>query len=469
MINKLNDLFRYLQLPKTIDYKKFDDFFIDEQKFLICSLKEMNYDCSDRLQSELYTILQNMIPLIEKQFTLLLNHNIDDFISNIDESFYKNYIVTNITDYPLYRIRSFEDCKEDPKLEIKEIFHRPFNLSGKNERYDTPDIHSLYLSTSLNIAWYETGLPYKYTYTTVIPKNGLKIFNLNFCPYHDIFQSFKNSYYNLKIHNSSEREEKYIHFKGVLCNFLTFYPLLLACSLSVKEKKEEGITPQEYLIPNLLLDWIRHNNIDGIKYSSSTHYSLYQENGANYVFPTKSNKSDKKLFCDFLIQNFILTPPQLENILNYSLKNVDKDINKCLNISKKLHAFQAKTSPTQSMIDLMDYCKIITQYLEALKNNTIVIKEAQSFFHLCTILNEYFQIEIPYASINGEDTGSYEEFLNKIINELKKTTNNYCNLDSNISVINPKFKKLSLVEKNTYEEVEIDETEWVQYSSIFYQ
>lgn len=84
------------------------------------------------------------------------------------------------------------------------------------------------------------------------------------------------------------------------------WPLIISCSVKVKDMKHPF--KPEYIIPQLLLQWITKNpSIDGIKYFSTkivnetNNMSLYQ----NYVFPAKSNP--KQGICEKLKKHFNIT------------------------------------------------------------------------------------------------------------------------------------------------------------------
>ncbi len=71
------------------------------------------------------------------------------------------------------------------------------------------------------------------------------------------------------------------------------FPLVACCSVRVRNNLDTF--KPEYIIPQLLLQWIRNNDqIDGIRYKS-THLdkNLYKQKGklSNLVLPVKENKN----------------------------------------------------------------------------------------------------------------------------------------------------------------------------------
>ena len=102
-----------------------------------------------------------------------------------------------------------------------------------------------------------------------------------------------------------------------LLRYLITFPLTIACSIKVKNPT--GNFKPEYIIPQLLLQYIsRNDKIDGLKFlSTKVDYSkLYNIDAYNYVFPVKTIK--KEGFCSVLSELFHSTEPtslELEEII----------------------------------------------------------------------------------------------------------------------------------------------------------
>ena len=85
-------------------------------------------------------------------------------------------------------------------------------------------------------------------------------------------------------------------------------PLFIACSVKVNHKV--GAFKPEYIIPQLLMQYVVQNtDIDGIKFpSTKLDYSSIEGFAAyNYVFPIK--KSSKNGYCDDLMDKFHVSQP----------------------------------------------------------------------------------------------------------------------------------------------------------------
>lgn len=104
-------------------------------------------------------------------------------------------------------------------------------------------------------------------------------------------------------------------------NYIFIWPLIASCSIAVKNL-EDDFKP-EYIISQLLLEWMRKNrSIIGLRYFSVSN-QLYDSEDShsnnikllqNYVFPAESFK--KKGLCTQLVKLFRVTDP-----INWSLNN----------------------------------------------------------------------------------------------------------------------------------------------------
>jgi hypothetical protein len=96
------------------------------------------------------------------------------------------------------------------------------------------------------------------------------------------------------------------------------WPLIAACSIKVSNYNDTF--KPEYIIPQLLLQWVRNTgDIDGIKYSS-THINktgLADEGDLyNLVLPVKENKDEG--YCNHLVNLFEITETISKQLLEYS-------------------------------------------------------------------------------------------------------------------------------------------------------
>lgn len=209
---------------------------------------------------------------------------------------------------PLYRVRK----SKERITSKKDMFHIPFEKNGIVEpyRYSITGVPCLYLGSSPDICLRElSGVQKKddehfYISTFDLNKNyDKKIKLLNFGTIPRMFGEYIKKNYN----NS---------YPAFICeelrDYLVCWPLIAACSIKVQN--EEDFFKPEYIIPQLLLQWIRvEGSFDGIQYFSTKleenkypcDYLAYQ----NFVFPPK--KVRERGICGELASMFEWSEPIL--------------------------------------------------------------------------------------------------------------------------------------------------------------
>lgn len=179
-----------------------------------------------------------------------------------------------------------------------EIFHLPFDQRHlvKNYRYSITGVPSLYLGTSTYICWLELNQP---------PFSDFWISKYVFNPKENIVIDFTYSIEN-KI---NEFKASTINV-GRLNDYLKVWPFIIACSF--KTKFPDSNFQEEYIVPNIILQWIKRDkpNIIGLKFLSTKTAVKDPEICTNYVFPsTPKNNSSPRKYCDNLKSYFRLTYP----------------------------------------------------------------------------------------------------------------------------------------------------------------
>ena len=173
-----------------------------------------------------------------------------------------------------YRLR-----KSDQAFSIgkKELFHIPYHIRTKvaTQRYSIPGFPALYLANSIFVAWSEMG-------RAPIPTlQASRLKSLNDLTFLDL----STDVYTGKSNYISKSDEE-------LWNHLKLWPLVFSCSMKV-HSPNDNFKP-EYIIPQLIMQYVRANNkiVQGIKYSS-THIDQNNEDHIgqffNYVLPVVSN------------------------------------------------------------------------------------------------------------------------------------------------------------------------------------
>lgn len=173
-----------------------------------------------------------------------------------------------------YRLRISSDAFS---LGRKELFHIPYQIRTKvsTQRYSIPGFPALYLANSVFVAWSEMGRSAIQTLqaSRLVSKMDLTFLDLS------------TDVYTGKSHYIAKSDEE-------LWSYLKIWPLIFSCSMKVRSPKD-NFKP-EYIIPQLIMQYVRANskNIQGIKYSS-THIDQNNEDHKgeffNYVLPVVSN------------------------------------------------------------------------------------------------------------------------------------------------------------------------------------
>lgn len=222
-------------------------------------------------------------------YELFRNTLVND-LKNFDE-------VLSFKDLPLntdfYRMRL---ASPNFPLERTDLFHIPFEKRGlvKSQRFSIPGFPSLYLGSSVYVCWEELGRPLRNQFQVVRMSNNetLKILDLSPLQGDDLLNKRK------------------------LYRYFMTWPLIAACSIKVKNM-DDTYKP-EYIIPQILLQWIRNNHdVKGLTYQT-THINFRnvstRGNLSNTVFPVISNK--KTGLCPELVRIFQISEPLSPELLD---------------------------------------------------------------------------------------------------------------------------------------------------------
>lgn len=211
---------------------------------------------------------------------------------------YHKHIFNNIGFKPaenFYRIRIKE---ENFPLSSLEMFHIPFHSRGrvKTQRYSIPGFPSLYLAKTLYVAWEEMNRPSLNNFQVVRLQSKEKI---------NVLDLTTSDWGTDNLNKSAYK-------------YLMTWPLIAACSIKVKDYSD--FFKSEYIIPQLLLQWVRNTgDVDGIKYGS-THIDKKELIGKgdlyNVVLPVKDNEDHG--YCKRLTTLFDITETVSKQLWEYS-------------------------------------------------------------------------------------------------------------------------------------------------------
>lgn len=206
----------------------------------------------------------------------------------------------------LYRMVNVDDIKNYSR---SRVFHTPYTLRSKipTSRYSIAGFPSLYLSTDLELCFEELGGKLALTHYLAarfeinqIENLKVKIIELGIKP-----QDFFENKTNRRIDKDLLKGDK------ILREYILWYPLIAASSFARPTKKDPFAV--EYILPQLLMQWIRKNSTKeefyGIRYFSCA--SLIASNmGFNYIFPTSGEYLANDIpYCLVLGKLFKCTKP----------------------------------------------------------------------------------------------------------------------------------------------------------------
>ncbi len=196
----------------------------------------------------------------------------------------------------------------------EDIFHIPFERKHlvSTNRYSIPGVPCVYLGNSIHTCWNELRSPkikYLYTARYEIDFNTINLL--------DISMTNKTIFNLNKAMSEKGMNKKYVFLEQALLN----WPLAFACSIQTKYPNANF--KEEYIIPQMLMQWCKTTlDVDGVKYLStiegSEKYKNLRSNLENIAIPIKSISN--KGYCQEIAKLFQCTKPV--NI--FSLKHMRK-------------------------------------------------------------------------------------------------------------------------------------------------
>ena len=188
-----------------------------------------------------------------------------------------------------------------------DFFHIPFEKLHltKNNRFSLQGIPCIYYGNSIYVCWEEMARPMLENSYIVQANMNLKMLELSITPDYLDFGFMVNVPEDKLISHFRWQQYEYRQF-------LLLFPLIFACSVRVRYNS--SIFRPEYLLPHLLLEWIKYSEqYFGIKYLS-TQTSLLDKkslhlytNFYNCVIPVKAVKASG--YCESLRSKIQWTDP----------------------------------------------------------------------------------------------------------------------------------------------------------------
>lgn len=300
----LAELFKTVSKEFLIDLrscngKEFAEPMLSEVKTMLTRVKQSVPMTVRQISKILESFDKADLGTAQKQFDNMMKRLLPDlFITTVDgitrvktsddKSWYM-WLHGNHLGNQFFRVRAVEYFSDTIAYNPDKLFHVPISKrSGvSNGRFSLAGFPSLYLSTMLPLAWQETGYPVKYYYSE---------FQYEYA-YGNDYES-RDLSKELKLIGLYSPNEIAAWGMTFVCNhfdlwlivmtrYLKIFPLILACSFV----NMSGDTPfkQEYIIPQMLMQWIQRNpdKAQGVSYFPCLDLlpSENKWNGYNIVIP----------------------------------------------------------------------------------------------------------------------------------------------------------------------------------------
>jgi hypothetical protein len=365
-----------------------------------------------KLRDECYSLLEKKIPVIIelcsdiiKTFDLYDSANMKSLYIHFDQ------MMKKIEDYlyiekigsrghekfkSLFRIRPGEN--EYSRLDM---FHIPMDKRQfiRSYRYSIPGYPCLYLSTGIELCWFECGMPKKFSYSSfafnLAGEEQIKLINFIRNPV-DLVSNVVCWYYN--------EPEMHDQIDLYLIKYLITHPIRTACSVQVANRDVAFI--QEYIFPQQLLLWIREqDNFDGIAYTTSSAIEKAHEwNYFNIVLPAKKLKNG---YCEKLTKLFKVTKPVKVKLSNL-LENRREDIKKVCEFVQRLENKYYNGYSLYPYREMLSLCKTFLLLCNSLSsddyNNGEILYQAMDTLNLTAyIITENIKSIKEKAFVDGKE------------------------------------------------------------------
>lgn len=135
------------------------------------------------------------------------------------------------------------------------------------------------------------GMPKQFSYCQMLidedNDNGLVLVDFSFRPV-DVLSSITCWLLNAR---RQDKKDVDLIYKFLL-RYIMVYPIAAACSVKVKDRNTKFV--EEYVFPQLFMQWIRETDeFDGVRYKSSLNTNLVDGMGAiNIALPVKEYRAD---------------------------------------------------------------------------------------------------------------------------------------------------------------------------------
>lgn len=353
-----------------------------------------------------------------------------------------------------YRIRRGDHRVKDAtrsKVQKAELFHIKKEMRSKigAYRYSVAGYPCLYLTSNIELGWFECGMPKQFSYCEmIIDKEDEESSPLIDFANRSIDVVFVTAQIilNARRRNVEIREDVY----KCLLNYIITYPFAAVCSVKVKDRECNFV--EEYIFPQLLMQWIRESDdIDGVCYKSSLNSNLVDDVVAvNVALPVKKFREDG------LDENLTskISVSDIEYIdVNKYFKKYKDILNEVRAYKNSLRAYEVESAYCGRYLkDFINVCECVMKTYDALmegnyENSDLLFNHVGRLRDYATLMYQSREMLIQ-ETINSANERQQERLDE---NEIRKQFEQFNNLMGQIfsedTIFDFQFKQLENYEK----------------------
>lgn len=300
--------------------------------------------------------LSNELDVAQKEFNALMN-NVKSCLNYSFVGMNNNY--NNIRD-TYYRIRTGTE-----QYTYLEMLHIPFSKAtlATSSRFSIKGEPCSYMSNSKATCWYECHMPNHFQlaeYKVFCCNNKLLRLDINPVQIKNTLRLFILG-----------REFEITEIEKTIKEIYFTFPLLASCSLVAENKDKEII--EEYIIPQMLMKWVKENTeFIGVRYYSNSKVELIEKNpGYNIAIPAIRDNGDYSETLKCLFDVDYAAKSESINLIDCFFNKFSEDIERLREINEKIcDELQSVSNSTDIQNLYKEYylvCKDILLLLERLK------------------------------------------------------------------------------------------------------
>lgn len=346
-----------------------------------------------------------------------------------------------------YRVRGVKEKSDDIENNPDELFHIPLSKKAltNNERFSLAGFPSLYLATMLPLAWQESGYPQKYYYSEYQYLNNASAERKMEDELQILALYSPREIFNWGI---SIKHNDFQLWLDIIYRCMMMYPLVMACSFVNHSGK--GTYKQEYVIPQMLMQWVQRNNetVQGISYFTCVDISMMPSEYCAYNIVIPALKPyDAKKYSQRLRDEFIWTVPQYFEIPLFNVEDNKDDRKLIYEFINKIRNFYKMGLPDSFRSYLDDIERVCVCLYHLMQSGSD--SDMQMIIHTLNLINVSHQ-QIKVQSIEkiieaGKKSNMFlsEDDFETAILRLKEISQEFLVADrkiNNIAVIIDKYR-----------------------------